>query len=82
MSELLLDKIEAAIEREPDRRVQMWLRVRLGGERMTEVARAYGYQDGSGVHRVVARLETRAETDRGLAARLDGWRARVSSVKS
>ena len=34
-------------EQEADRRVAMWLRVRLGGERMTEVAADYGYRDGS-----------------------------------
>jgi len=80
--EMVSNKIRAAVEREPDRRIQIWLRVRLGGERMTEVGRSYGYRDGSGVHRVVARLEMRAKSNRDLAARLESWRARLSSVKS
>ena len=49
--------IASLVEGEPDRRVAIWLRVRVGGERMTEVARQYGYGDGSGVHQVVKRLE-------------------------
>jgi len=49
--------IELLIEQEADRRVAIWLRVRLGGERMTTVAAEYGYRDGSGVHRVIKRFE-------------------------
>ena len=64
-------RIHQAVERESDRRVQIWLRVRLGGERMTEVAKDYGYRDGSGIHRVVKRLECRAESDAALAAQLE-----------
>ncbi len=67
---------------ETDRRVAIWLRVRLGGERMTTVARDYGYRDGSGVHRVVQRLEASAENDRTLARRLKSLAKHVSSVKS
>ena len=59
--------------REPDRRVAIWLRVRVGGERMTEVARQYGYGDGSGVHRVVKRLEKEARSDRALSAHMQTW---------
>ena len=75
-------RIDEAVAREPDRRVQIWLRVRLGAERMTEVARLYGYRDGSGIHRVVNRLESHAQRDRDLAAKLQAWQARLSSVKS
>ena len=64
-------KMRQAVEREPDRRVQIWLRVRLGGERMTEVAKVYGYRDRSGIHQVVRRLELRAESDRQLAGKLE-----------
>ncbi len=69
-------------EQEADRRVAMWLRVRLGGERMTEVAADYGYRDGSGVHQVVKRLEQRAGKDQALARRLQELTEAVSSVKS
>ena len=65
-----------------DRRVAIWLRVRLGGERMTSVAADYGYRDGSGVHRVVQRLEKRAAEDQVLARRLKAFTKQVSNVKS
>jgi hypothetical protein len=63
-------QIRACVEGEEDRRIQMWIRVRLGGQRMTEVAREYGYRDGSGVHQVVRRLEARAKDDLDLANHL------------
>ena len=67
---------------ERDRRVAIWLRVRLGGERMTTVAADYGYRGGSGVYRVVERLEAEAKKDRALTQHLNSLRAAVSSVKS
>lgn len=74
--------IETLVEQESDRRVAIWLRVRLGGQRMTDVARDYGYRDGSGVHRVVQRIEQRAKKDRVLARRMQAFAKHVSSVKS
>ncbi len=74
--------IALLVKQESDRRVAMWLRVRLGGERMTEVAADYGYRDGSGVHQVVKRLEQQATTDHALANRLHELTEAVSSVKS
>jgi hypothetical protein len=70
--------IESLVAQEPDRRVAIWLRVRLGGERMTTVAGDYGYRDGSGVHRVVQRLEKKAEDDQALARRLKALAKEVS----
>jgi len=68
------DQVWAALtpllQGEPDRRVQIWARVRLAGQRLVDVAREYGYADGSGVHRVLQRLESRAAEDRSLAAKL------------
>ena len=49
---------------------------------MTEVVKDYGYRDSSGIHRVVKRLECRAESDPALAAQLERWRASSSRVKS
>jgi hypothetical protein len=49
--------------------------VELGRERQTDLAATYGYSDGSGVHRVVQRLEAKARTDSTLQARLEAWRA-------
>jgi REP element-mobilizing transposase RayT len=70
--------IESLVADEADRRVAIWLRVRMGGERMTAVAADYGYRDGSGVHRVVQRLEERAKNDRALARRLKSLAREVS----
>ena len=78
----MLLAIESLVAEEADRRVAIWLRVRLGGERMTTVAGDYGYRDGSGVHRVVQRLEKKAEDDQALARRLKALAKHVSSVKS
>jgi hypothetical protein len=39
--------------------VRIWARVRLGGERSTDLAQEYGYRDGSGIYRVVQRLENK-----------------------
>jgi hypothetical protein len=53
-----------------------------GRQRMTELAKQYGYRDGSGIHRVVHRLEEAAKEDRDLAHRRQQLADRVSSVKS
>ncbi len=74
--------IHSLVEQETDRRVAIWLRVRLGGERMTEVAEDYGYRDGSGVHRVLQRLEEKAQHDRSLSRHLKKLAEQVSSVES
>ena len=74
--------IHSLVEQETDRRVAMWLRVRLGGERMTVVAKDYDYRDGSGVHRVLQRLEEKVQHDRNLSRRLNNLAKQVSSVKS
>ncbi len=49
---------------------------------MAALAREYGYGDGSGVHRLVERLEQRAKSDRGLSRQLQALQREVSSVKS
>ena len=47
---------------------------------MTTVAGDYGYRDGSGVHRVVQRLEKKAEDEQALARRLKALAKEVSRV--
>jgi len=74
--------IESLVQQEADRRVAIWLRVRVGGERMTRVAAQYGYRDGSGVHRVIKRLEEEAKSDRALSRRLRALAKEASSVKT
>jgi hypothetical protein len=59
---------------EPDKRVQIWARGRLGGERGVELAREYRYNNGAGVTLRVRRLEEAAELDRELRARLEALR--------
>ena len=49
---------------------------------MTAVAKQYGYRDGSGVHRVIQRLESRAKEDRQLGRQLKSLARQMSSVKS
>lgn len=71
------------IRNEPDRRVKLWARVRLGGEQLTTLAKEHGYADGSGVHQVVHRLEANAIDDPDLKKRLDMLKkAAVSNVRS
>ena len=74
--------IELLIEQEGDRRVAIWLRVRLCGESVTTVAAEYGYRDGSGVDRVIKRLEEKANSDHAPSRRLNAVAKEVPSVKS
>ncbi len=74
--------IESLVAQQSDRRLAIWLRVRLGGEPMTTVAADYGYRDGSGVHRVVERLEAKAKSDRALDRQLKRLVREMSSVRS
>lgn len=77
-------RIAEMVDRETDTRIRIWMRVQLGGERATDVAREFGYADGSGVSRVIQRLESRARRDVGLASKLSAARQEilVSNVKS
>ncbi|MCC6356844.1 MAG: transposase [Verrucomicrobiae bacterium] len=74
--------VREVVAREPDMRVRMWARVRLGGERMGEVAREHGYRHQSGVTHAVKRVEQLARKDRLLADKLDAFKRRCSTFKS
>lgn len=65
-----LRSVERLLQNETDRRFQIWARVRLGGERSVDVAVRYGFRDGSGVCRVVQRLEALGEEDTSVGLRL------------
>ena len=80
--EAVAQQIDRLAADQADPRIAIWLKVRHGGRRMTEVAREYGYRDGSGVHRVLQRLEARASSDRQLARQLETLAAKVSRSKS
>jgi len=74
--------IESLVQQEADRRLAIWLRVRVGGERMTRAAAQYGYRDGSGADRVIKRLEEEAKSNRALSRRLRREAKEASSVKT
>jgi len=69
---------------ETDAQVRIWMRVQLGGERAADLARELGYSDGSGILRVIQRLERQAGEDTSLAGKLKAARRQIvmSSIKS
>jgi len=82
-AEITAKKAAALIAGEPDQRVRTWARLRLGGERLSDLARELGYADGSGVHQVARRLEAAAARDRSLHNQLNRLRkAMVYDVDS
>lgn len=70
---------------EPDRRWQVWIRVRLGGERRIDVARDLDYRDGSAITQILKRREQSATSDPALRQKMAALRAaftgRLSSIK-
>ena len=74
-------RVRHRLQAETDERVKIWARVRLGGERGVALAREYGYGDGSGVTRVVKRLEATAEQNPKLRRTLERLRNDLSIVK-
>jgi len=75
------ERLRQRLAEEGDKHVKIWARVRVRGERRVEVARAYGYRDGSGVTQVIQRLEAEAIDDKTLAVRLEEL-SKMSSVDS
>jgi putative transposase len=65
-----------------DRRLQVWVRVILGGERRVDVAAEYGYKDGSAITQIIKRLEIRAATDRSLRTQLAKMRAAFAHART
>ena len=72
------ERAKRKAETETDWRLQIWIRIQLGGERMTVVARDMGYRDGSGVAHVVRRLESAAQRYPQLRNRLAALRQGVN----
>ena len=80
---VLAARVAKLVEAEAEDRLKIWLRVRLGNERKVDVARDYGYRDGSAVLQILKRLEERAETNHGLKMKLNQWKLlNVSGVQS
>jgi len=80
-AEAVRERVRELVAHELDRRVQIWARVKLGGERKVDVAKEFGYGDGSGVLQVVKRLEVSAQQDKALARKLKRLRRGLSSVE-
>jgi hypothetical protein len=72
----------ALAEREKERPLQIWIRVQLGGERRVDVARAYGYKDGSAITHLLKRLAANEAVRRRLTALEAEHVNRASSFKS
>jgi REP element-mobilizing transposase RayT len=64
------ERVRRLVEGVNDKRLQIWARVRLGGERGTQIAREYGYRSGAAVTALMRRLELAAQRDRTLNAKL------------
>ena len=81
-AEAVADAIDKLAAEQTDRRLAIWLEVRHGGRRMTDVARRYSCGDGSGAHRVIQRLEARAKKERELAQHLELLAESASRIES
>ncbi len=73
-------KIAKLAADETDERMKIWIRVELGGEKMAAIGRELDYRDGSGVHRVVQRLNQRATQDKKLQNRMLQLRRATTSA--
>jgi hypothetical protein len=73
---------QALAKQQEDRRLQICLRVRLGGERRVDLARAYGYKDGSAITHLLKRLAEDEAVQRRRTALEAEHAKRVSSVRS
>jgi hypothetical protein len=65
----LRDRVRELVKDEPDE-IKIWARIYLGRERRVEVARDFGYQDGSGVAHLLNVMKRRAEQDKRLRGKL------------
>jgi putative transposase len=66
---------------EPDRRWQIWLRVKFGGERPVDLAREFGYRDGGTILQIIKRLESKAAQDESWGQKLRGFRTLLSRIE-
>ena len=78
----LREAVGAMAANETDERIKIWAQVRLCGERKSELARALGYRDGSGVAYVVRRVEADAQHDKSLARKLNQWKEVIYALRS
>ena len=76
------ERVRALIAKETDERVKIWARVRLAGERQADVARAFGYANGSSVLYVMRQLERRTQNDAAVREKLSKLAAHLERLKS
>jgi REP element-mobilizing transposase RayT len=69
-SERRRKRLNEQLKGEDDPRIILWARTVVGGEKKSQVAREYGYADGSAVTWNNRALEVKAKTDPALAKRL------------
>ena len=81
-AEAVAEQVNRLAAQQTDRRIALWLQIRHGGRRTTDVARENGYSDSSGVYRVIKRLEARAKVDNELAQQLISLQSQMSDVRS
>ena len=62
------------LKAEEDERNQIWIRVRLLGERPMDLAREKGYRDGGSILQIVKRVDQRAKREPVLFKKLSRWR--------
>ena len=67
---------------QPERSWQVWLRVHLGGERRIDVARAYGYKDGSAITQMLKRLQNAARSKPAMAGRMSRLESEIEHILS
>ncbi|HUI05809.1 MAG TPA: transposase [Verrucomicrobiae bacterium] len=67
-------QLDELIRHEPDRQLQLWMSVVLGGQRYAHAAREFGYHYGSTALRIVTRINQQAKGNQELSRRLQSLR--------
>jgi len=67
-------------DKQPERRWQVWVRVHLGGERRIDIARAFGYKDGSAITHILNRLQTEARSKPATARRTSRLETEIGPI--
>lgn len=80
--EMAQRRLEELLEDEADDRVKLWAWARLTNRRQAELARIYGYRDGSGVAYAIRRVEAAAERGGTMAKKLTRLKNEISKLQS
>jgi hypothetical protein len=62
--------------------LQVWVRVHLGGERRIDIARGYGYKDGSAITQMLKRLQKEARSKPAFARRMARLETEINETVS